>query len=558
MPLPDPLPRRYTYGVLLPLAFVLVAPALADPSESPVEEEPLPVCAAEEATAALHEGMRLQRARESDRALAAYRRCLAAEPGCVPCVYEMGWSHAAKRGWRDAARLWERVLEMQPGHEEATLWLPRARKRARSGSTNDIEPIRVPLGTRSLPSDAPVSLVLVARFRNWPLEDPGEEDRADPQVFSPKAVRFSPDGEKAWVNSLEGYRTLVYDPRTRERIGSIRHAFDEGDALRFIGPAAPFDYAVPDPPGVAGANRFLGKPVEIGLSHGGRFLWIPYYRRSWDRWGAAPSAVAVVNAATDTIVRVIPTGPIPKYVAASPDGKRVAVVHWGDNTVGLLDTSSGDPAAFRYVAHLVVEERLPLDGLAGVDRDRECGFCLRGAVFTSDGTRLLVARMGGGGIAGFDVASGRYLGTVLGMKPTPRHLVLSPDGRVLYVGSNLAGFVSRIPVATVLSALEEAGGKRVRIRGFREAEVGSGTRTIELSPDGRFVFAAVHGDAEIAVVETASMRVVARVRTDAYPVGLDVASDGGEIWVTAQGQDGVGGNSVSVYAVRGRGSEPSP
>ena len=45
------------------------------------------------------------------------------------------------------------------------------------------------------------------------------------------------------------------------------------------------------------------------------------------------------------------------------------------------------------------------------------------------------------------------------------------------------------------------------------------------------------------------MKVAARVRTDAFPVGLDVSPDGLEVWVTAQGRLGQGGNSVTVFAV---------
>ena len=539
---------RSTSAALLLAAALVEGSAWAQPDDGGSEPDDA-TCSTEAGTSALREGMSLQRTGASRDAEEAYKRCLEIDPRCTACVYELGWSYAAMGEWRQSIHLWERVLEMQPGHEEATLWLPKARARARAGTSQDVAPLRVPLGTTSAPADGPIRLTLVARLRNWNEEGAPERDIRDPELFSPKSVRFAPDGKKVWINALEGYRTLVYEPAARTKIGSIRHAFDESDAGLFGPPAAPFDYGIPDPPGLEGANTFLGKPVEATPSHGGRFLWIPYYRRSWDRWGAAPSAVAVIDTASDRIVRVLPTGPIPKFVAVSPDGRYAAVVHWGDNTIGLIDTSSGDPSHFRYVAQLVVEERLPLDGLAGTDRDRECGFCLRGAVFTPDGSHLLVGRMGGGGIAGFDVRSRRYLGTVLGMKPTPRHLVLSPDGASLYVSSNLAGFVSRIGLGEVLAALERADGRKVRLRGWKEAEVGAGARTIEVSPDGRWVYAAVHGDAEIVAVNAASMKVAARVRTDAFPVGLDVSPDGKEVWVTAQGRLGQGGNSVTVYAV---------
>ena len=44
--------------------------------------------------------------------------------------------------------------------------------------------------------------------------------------------------------------------------------------------------------------------------------------------------------------------------------------------------------------------------------------------WTPDSKHLLVARMGGGGIAVIDVENRRHVGSVFGMKPTPRHLLL--------------------------------------------------------------------------------------------------------------------------------------
>ena len=78
------------------------------------------------------------------------------------------------------------------------------------------------------------------------------------------------------------------------------------------------------------------------MSHNGRYLWVPYYRRDYDHGATSPSAVSIIDTTTDKIVRVLPTGPIPKYVAISPD-KWAAIAHWGDNTLG-VSISLGIPA----------------------------------------------------------------------------------------------------------------------------------------------------------------------------------------------------------------------
>lgn len=367
----------------------------------------------------------------------------------------------------------------------------------------------------------------------------------DPEINSPKSVRFSADGTKLYINALEGGKTVVYAWPELRKIKTISHKFTVADRGLFQGESNFYDY--PYYARVSDTNVFMGKPVESELSHGGRWLWIPYYRRDYDHSGQSPSAVAIVDTQTDEIVRVMPTGPIPKYVAASPDGRYVVVTHWGDNTLGLIDTSSGDPRNFKYAGHLTVEKRMSQAGLGGTNRDGTCGFCLRGTVFTADSKHILVARMGGGGIAGFEVATQRYLGTVTDIAATPRHLALSPDGSILYASSNGAGVVSKAYTAAVVQALESARGGRVVSKAFVGAHVGSGARTLAVSHDGKLIFVALNRPSKLAVLDSGSLKTLAIADITPFAVGLAVAQDLSGIAVTSQGRAGQGGGeTVSV------------
>ena len=504
-------------------------------------------CANETASAAFQQGFKAQKERRSDDALSSYNACIAADPSCVPCLYEVGWTYWTRSQWDEVIGTWEKVLTIDPNHAAAKTWLPQAKDQKGGTSTPSATGLHIPMGVKSSPSDAAIELELVGRFQNYSAAGTTNGDHYDTDIYSPKSARFLGDGSKVYVNSLEGLKTVVYDPRTIEKFGVIEHDFKPSDSGLFQGQSSAFDYPFYRHGADGNDNVFAGKPVESALSHNDRWLWVPYYRRDFDVGARSPSAVAIIDTTTDKVVRVIPTGPIPKYVAISPDNRWAAITHWGDNTVAMVDISSGDPAQFAYrKERLVVEKILPQANLGG-DRDSSCGFCLRGTTFTPDGSTLLVSRMGDGGIAGFDVASGKYLGTVLGMKPTPRHIVVHGDW--LYLSSNKSGYVSRIQLATMLDHLKSAAGERKEVTGFQEVFVGGGARTIELSPDGRYVFAAVNGRAQIVVVDTKSMEVVSRVRTDSYTVGLAVSPDGKQVWTTSQGRKGKGGNSVCVYAV---------
>lgn len=379
----------------------------------------------------------------------------------------------------------------------------------------------------------------------------------DPEIYSPKSARFSANGKKLYINSLEGGKTVVYSWPQLKKLKSISHRFTAKNSSLFFGETTVFGYPYLSVPPSGDQNQFMGKPVESELSADGKYLWVPYYRRDWDLSAQSPSAVAIIDTETDQIVRVMPTGPIPKYVVASPDGRYMAIIHWGDNTVALIDVSSGDPARYQYVSHMTVENQLDQQPLTGTDRDDTCGFCLRGSVFSSDSQYLIVGRMGKGGIAGFHIPSRRYLGSIMNVASTPRHLVLGPDGDTLYVSSNWAGAVSKTSLQKVLASLESAQGRRIPGPSWKSASIGKGARTLALSPDGRLLFVAMNDSAEVVTLDSQSLTVLNRRPVDPYSVGLAVSPDGQAVVVTSQGHSGHGGNSVNIFSVHVNETSPA-
>jgi DNA-binding beta-propeller fold protein YncE len=396
-----------------------------------------------------------------------------------------------------------------------------------------------------------ISMNTYARIANGSFKNKLPVDIQDRDISSPKSVRFSADARKIYINSLEAGKTVVYSWPELQKLKTIHHRFTAKDAALFAGEVSAFDYKFYSTPPTGDVNQFMGKPVESELSADGRYLWVPYYRRDWDRYGQSPSAIAIIDTRTDEIVRVMQTGPVPKFVVASPDGHYVAVMNWGDNTIGLIDTSSRDPRQYRYVAHMVVEKQLSQDGLEGTDRDSTCGFCLRGSLFTPDSQYLIVSRMGKGGIAGFHIPTRTYLGSIMNIASTPRHMVLSPDSQTIYVSSNYAGVVSKAPLVEVVKALASAKGKRINGPKWQSVSVGQGARTLDISPRGRFLFVAVNNSAELVTLDSQTLQVLSRINVDPFSVGLAVAPDMSAVIVTSQGRAGQGGgNAVNIIRVR--------
>ena len=255
-----------------------------------------------------------------------------------------------------------------------------------------VPPVSHPkIGTTAQSDDGAITITLVAKKQNYG----GSADTRDADINSPKSINIHPDGSKYYVNSLEGCTTISYDFKTNRKLAVIHHQFREGrdDAL-WSQPSGLYPWRHYH----NNVNTFAGKPVESTFSHNGRYLWVPYYRRSFDINAQDPSAVAVIDTRSDKVVRLMERGPLPKMVSTSPDGKTVAISHWGNNTVGLIDISSGKPEEWHHKMVLTVDRQLDLNYPLNrsVDRDNGSGYALRGTVFTPDNRYLIVGCMGAG------------------------------------------------------------------------------------------------------------------------------------------------------------------
>jgi DNA-binding beta-propeller fold protein YncE len=407
------------------------------------------------------------------------------------------------------------------------------------------------LGIKSLPSASPVSMELYARFQHKVAATKNANDKFDVNINSPKSVNYLPEKGKFYVQSLEGNETVVYDLKSLQKLKVIKHEFNASNQHLFKdGESTCFDYKFQFRGN--SFNVFKGKPVESCFSHNGRFLWVTYYRRSYDPNAINPSAVAIIDTNTDEIVRVMPSGVLPKMIAASPDNRYVAVTHWGDNTIGIIDIAGEDPFQFKYVKHLIVERRLELSFGVNekIDRDVNCGYCLRGTVFTPDSKYLLVGRMGGGGIATFNVDKDfEYMGVTFTQYHNIRHLVISGDDLLLSTNSN--GYIQKIPWRKFIEhSLEQNGKVSTLSDGWQNCYVGPGVRTISVSTDGKYIFACVNEVSKIVVVEANTMKVVSEIPADSYPVGMEITDKNDYLLVTAQGKSNTGGgHSVTIYKV---------
>ena len=375
----------------------------------------------------------------------------------------------------------------------------------------------------------------------------GYGSNRDEDINSPKSATFSKDGKKIYVNSLEGMKTVVYDAATHKKLKVINHQFESGTGPQWLKPSGYYEFThYPD-----GMNRsFGGKPVEAALSKDGRYLFVPYYRRNFDLNAQDPSALAVIDTQKDEIVLMTETGPLPKMVKVSNDGKLLAITHWGNNTVGFMDISDKNPKNWKHLPPVTIGKKLDLHYslTSPVNRDSGSGYLLRGTVFLPGDSLLLVSGMAGP-LAVIDTRKMEWIGMVPSLSQV-RHITMKGD--LLYMSRNSAGEVLTVPIANIVKAVAEQRGnsREFKIDGIRRAKVAGGARTLKVSPEGKYIFVACNSGTELAIVRTEDMKMIGEIKADPFPVGLDISPDGRQIVTTSQGRKGKGGgNAVNFFEV---------
>ncbi|MDA7803564.1 hypothetical protein N8987_03205, partial [Crocinitomix sp.] len=388
-----------------------------------------------------------------------------------------------------------------------------------------------------------ISLTLSHRFQKYKSSGLHQNDHYDRSISSPKSVKILDSKEKFYIHSLEGYTTSVYSLENFKLLKTIEHKFNETNKAVF---QDTFYFKQDFRTKSSDWNTFKGKPVESCFSHNGKYLWVTYYRRSYDANAIDPSAVCIIDTDIDSIVRVIPTGPLPKMITCSPDNKFIAISHWGDNTIALINIEDSNPKEFHYASNLLIDREMKLDYQKDekVNRDQGCGACLRGTVFTPDSKYLLIGKMGGASIAIVEVEKKKYLGDIKGMRGNLRHLIISNGW--LYLSINKYGYIQRTPLIKFISHIEKM---KEPYKNWEEVYVGTGVRTIEATSDGKFIFACINNESKLVVVNSETFQVETKIQVDSYPVGLDITKDNQWAITTSQGKSSKGGNSVCIFKI---------
>jgi YVTN family beta-propeller protein len=307
--------------------------------------------------------------------------------------------------------------------------------------------------------------------------------------ISPKSVVASGDGRFIAQNMMYRHTITVYDRSYR----LVETVSDRVDLAALGGP------------GVGRPVR--GAPVEAAFSPDARYAYVSNYSMygpGYSREGSdscspgSPidrSFVYRLNMRRLAIDRVGQVGQVPKYVAATPNGRLVLVTNWCSHDLSVL--SSGT-----------------LDELRRI----RLGRYPRGIAVDPRSRTAYVAVMGSTRIAVVDLRRFRVR-WIEGVGSGPRHLVIDPGGRWLYATLNGEGRVARIDLRT----------RRVVAR----VATGTAPRSMTIAEDGRSLYVVNYRSGTVSKLRAGDLRVVQVVRTNRHPIGIayDVHRGAGYVWV---------------------------
>lgn len=229
-----------------------------------------------------------------------------------------------------------------------------------------------------------------------------------------------------------------------------------------------------------------GVAVESVVSPDGRTLYVSDVRRG---------VVSFVSLAQGRVRREVRVGPRPKVIALSRDGTRLFAANWSGRSVTEVDVTTGT-----------------------VIRTHRAGDCPRGLAIARDGT-LYVANFHGDSLDVFAGPERSVRRRVEGLCHVPRHLVLSPDDRALYVSCLGDDAILVVDAATLAIT--------------RRVPVGNAPKALDVSADGRLLATADYGGSTVTLVDTLdwTTRTVEVPSLD-HASGIVAAPSGDRFFVT--------------------------
>lgn len=316
--------------------------------------------------------------------------------------------------------------------------------------------------------------------------------------ISPKSVLASDVGLISAHNMMYRHSVTIYDATTSELIATV-----------------PDSVVLSDYGFKQYSGNYKGAPVEGAFSPDGKFLYFTNYsmygkgfnKEGHDKCSPASgydnSFLSRIDLESKKIDAVFPVGSVPKVVQVSPDNKYILVSNWCSYTVTVISVESGKTV-----------------------KNIKIGRYPRGIAITEDSQYAYVAEMGGSHIHRINLVD--FSKILIPIGSNPRAVVISPDGKRLYVTMNLSGKVQAWDLETNKT--------------IKSVKTGEAARSLDISSDGSALFVVNFKSDTLSKVRTSDMKVLQTIKVCNEPIGVTYDSSTNRTWVACYG------GSLKVFA----------
>lgn len=267
----------------------------------------------------------------------------------------------------------------------------------------------------------------------------------------------------------------------------------------------------------------------------------------------ADSTLAIIDPEAMKVVAKVPTGDSPHEVVLSADGKTAFVANYGAQTPG-SSISVIDVATAKELRRFDVSPLLRPHGLqviagklyftsetnrviarydpAANKIDWLMGTGQTGShmiVGTADQRKFYTANIGSDSVTAFEWVNPAqpqaWRVTHVAIGKQPEAIDLSPDGKEVWAGLNAEGAIDVVDTTTNKFKEKIAiGGRPYRVR---------------FTPDGKHVINSMVATKELLVIDAATKKEVKRIKLESVPLGIAFSADGKTAFVTVVEPDAV-------------------
>lgn len=353
----------------------------------------------------------------------------------------------------------------------------------------------------------------------------------DAELVSPKSAIFDSNGT-LYINALESSKTVIYSSSYIKK-SSIHHSFSQNDDIHQKEQFKEFPYSSTN-------QSWYGKPVESVIDNQKHILYVSSYRKSFDLKSEHSSSISVIDTTTNKIIQTLPTKQIPKVLSLSNDNKSLAISNWGDNSMTFWDVSN--TSKIKFIKNLSLGKSINQSNICEKNKDKECGLCLRGTVFSINDNFLISSGLHAGNKL-FLIDKKTFQTKHINVSFSPiRHITVAPLSKKYYFSTTGSDQVCSIDEKDMLNSYANNSFLTSKCKSF-----GSPIRTIAVNEKEKYGVAALNKSCEVAVFDLDTLVIKQKLPAPCYPVGIAISPKGDNFIVTAQGKEGVGGHKIGIY-----------